>query len=450
MIRRLFGALLAIVVALLAVVAAPLGFATARHERTIYRDGALASARAIAAVAEERLSDREPDPALLRYLRAATDSGDGIVVVNTTGHAVAGAGDVDTFPRQLVSAVLSGKSGSVWYHDDGRHRLAVSVPVISGARGQVGAVVFTRSAAGVDKRVRSLWWRLAAAAAVAALVAALVAVLLTRWVARPLLAVEQASSRLGEGALDSRAPDDAGPPELRRLATAFNRMARRLEGLVHDHTRATADVAHQLRTPLAALRLRIELWRDGAPPAADEIEGALTEVARLSHLVDGLLALARAENADVERVVVDFGAVARERVAVWEPLTTELGVTVECDGRAGVIAVLGRGHLEQILDNLLDNAVTALPGGGRITIAADVAGDLARLTVSDNGPGIPVQAREAALDRFVTTDGTGLGLAVVHRLVTADGGTVELREGPNGGLSVVLAWPGRTPVRRGE
>jgi signal transduction histidine kinase len=447
MIRRLVGAMLAIVVGMLAVVAAPLGFATARHERTIYSDGALASARAIAAVAEERLSDREPDPALLRYLRAATNSGDGIVVVDTSGHPAAGAGDVDPLPTHLVHTALSDQAGSVWYHDDGRHRVAVSVPVIS-AHGAVGAVVFTRSAAEVDKRIRTLWWRLAAVAAIAALVAALIAVLLTRWVARPLLALEQASSRLGEGALDTRAPDDAGPPELRRLATSFNRMARRLEGLVHDHTRATADVAHQLRTPLAALRLRIELWRDGTPPAADEMDSALTEVARLSHLVDGLLALARAENADVERVVVDFDAVARERAAAWEPLTTELGVVVDCEGGDGAMAVLGRGHLEQILDNLLDNAVTALPDGGRITIASDLAGDLARITVSDNGPGIPAQSREAALDRFGTTDGTGLGLAIVHRLVTADGGTIELRDGPDGGLSVVLAWPGRT-VRRG-
>jgi signal transduction histidine kinase len=106
-------------------------------------------------------------------------------------------------------------------------------------------------------------------------------------------------------------------------------------------------------------------------------------------------------------------------------------------------ARLGDGHLEQVLDNLLANALEAVPADGHIRVGAVTAGTMVRITVADDGPGMGEQQRQAALRRYVTATpgGTGLGLAIVHRLVTSDGGTIELSDTPGGGLTVTLDLP---------
>ena len=139
--------------------------------------------------------------------------------------------------------------------------------------------------------------------------------------------------RLADGDLAIRAVVDSGPPELRRLATTFNTMAGRLEALVHGNRAVIADVSHQLRTPLAALRLRLDLLAadtaQSDPATGHELAGALEELARLSRLVDGLLAVARAENVVPVPTAVDVAEVARERVVAWHPVADDRGITLE-------------------------------------------------------------------------------------------------------------------------
>ena len=149
----------------------------------------------------------------------------------------------------------------------------------------------------LGNRLRMLWMWLIGVAAVGLLAAGIAAVTLARWVGRPLSDLDVAAQKLGGGALDTRSPTGHGPPEVRRLALTFNTMAGRLEALVHGHQAMMADVSHQLRTPLAALRLRLDLLTQDADHAtAAELAAAQGEIARLSRLVDGLLAIARAEN----------------------------------------------------------------------------------------------------------------------------------------------------------
>src|SRR5439155_26804513 len=132
------------------------------------------------------------------------------------------------------------------------------------------------------------------------------AAMLARWVGRPLSDLDAAAQKLGGGALDTRSPTGQGPPEVRRLALTFNTMAGRLEALVHGHQAMMADVSHQLRTPLAALRLRLDLLaQDADADTGAELAGAQGEIARLSRLVDGLLAVARAENSVTGPASVD-------------------------------------------------------------------------------------------------------------------------------------------------
>jgi signal transduction histidine kinase len=241
-----------------------------------------------------------------------------------------------------------------------------------------------------------------------------------------------------------------GPPEVRRLAATFNTMAGRTEALVHGHRAVVADVSHQLRTPLAALRLRIDLLAaDAEGEAATELTGAQEEIARLSRLVDGLLAVARAEHAVPRPVAIPVDEIVAERVAAWEPVADERRVALTAGCRPGLTAFAGAGDLEQILDNLVANALDAVHEGGQVRIDGTAHDDTVRLAVVDNGPGMRETARVTAFRRFGNPEarGTGLGLAIVHRLVTANGGTADLAETPGGGLTAILTL---TTARRGR
>jgi signal transduction histidine kinase len=324
--------------------------------------------------------------------------------------------------------------------------LRVTVSVTNITRGQSnGVLVLARPTGPLDDHLRMLWAWLIGVAAAGLLAAAVVAIMLARWVGRPLSDLDAAAQQLGGGALDTRSTTGHGPPEVRRLARTFNTMAGWLEALVHGNRAMMADVSHQLRTPLAALRLRLDLLaQDADQPTAHELAAAQGEIARLSRLVDGLLAVARAENAVGKPVEVAVDEVIQDRAAAWRPVAEERGIELmtECPEPAG--ASLGDGHLEQILDNLLDNALDAVPSGGRVTVSAAALGQEARVTVADDGPGMSQQRQEAAFRRFASASpaGAGLGLAIVHRLVTSNGGSVALSDTPGGGLTVTLDLPG--------
>jgi signal transduction histidine kinase len=241
-------------------------------------------------------------------------------------------------------------------------------------------------------------------------------------------------------------PDD--PPELAGLARSFNATAERLEALVRSHQSFVADASHQLRTPLAALRLRLEnLEADAGDSRPEDIERALAEVQRLSQLVDSLLVLTRAEAARRMAEPVDLGAVVADRHDAWSALASERGVRIESDAPPiQVRSVPGR--LEQVLDNLLSNALEVAPPGSTLHVDVERAGEDARLEVRDAGPGMTPEQRARAFDRFwrggtARRDGGGfgLGLAIVRELVHADGGTVALDDAREGGLRVSITLP---------
>ena len=170
---------------------------------------------------------------------------------------------------------------------------------------------------------------------------------MSRWIARPLGKLEEAAAAAGGGDLSARAPVDSGPPEVKTLAAGFNDMVARLEELIDSQEAFVADASHQLRTPLTALRLRLEnLERDVTPSGRDDVESALAEVARLSRLVDGLLALARADRAPAAVEDVDVAATVEERLAAWSALAAERDVRLEPAVRDGVVARATLGRLE--------------------------------------------------------------------------------------------------------
>jgi signal transduction histidine kinase len=445
--RRIVLAVLALITVLLCTVALPLGLLTAAQDRRDFTDATTSAATTLANVAEEHLDDHASPNAMDQLVAALGKQGDLVTVYDQVGAPVAGTPTAPPVTAAQLRAARRATQQAVYLPDD---YVLVTGPVRKDdGTGNVGTIALARPTATVQRRVTVLWSLIAGVSAAALLAAAAVAIGLARWVSRPLGALEGAARLLGDGNLSARSPE-TGPGEVRSLAANFNLMAARLEALVHSNRATMADVSHQLRTPLAALRLRLELLaQDSDDAVAAELAGAQEEIGRLSRLVNGLLAIARAENTAATPVTVAIDQVISNRVAAWRPAAEEQGITIGVTALEPVLARIGEGQLEQILDNLLANALDALGTGGRIMIAAGSAGDRARITVSDDGPGMSQEQKRLAFRRFATSTagGTGLGLAIVNRLVVSNGGSAELSDTAGGGLSVTIELPAAPPDR---
>jgi signal transduction histidine kinase len=446
---RIVATVLALITVILAAVAIPLGLLTAAQDRAGFRDQTVSTAQALANLAEERINDGTADPGLARALAQLAAAGDRAAVYSAAGRRIAGTG---AWGPPLSQLRPRGGPSGVPHSYRAADRLIATAPVIPDTgTGTIGTVAVSRAAGALDHQITTLWTLIGAVSAAGLLVAAAVAAAIARWVSLPLTALAAAAQQLGGGALDTRAPVRAGPAEVRRLSATFNSMAARLQSLIHGHRSMMADVSHQVRTPLAALRLRLDLLAQEADPeTAAELAGAQEEIARLARLVSGLLAVARAENVTAVPVAVAVDAVVTDRVAAWRPAADERGVTIAVRCPAPVSARLRDGDLEQILDNLLANALDVLDAGGTVKVSAGAAGGRARVTVADDGTGMSAGQQRAAFRRFASgaPRGTGLGLAIVDRLAQASDGTAALSDTPGGGLTVTIDLPA-TASRRG-
>jgi signal transduction histidine kinase len=312
----------------------------------------------------------------------------------------------------------------------------------------LGAVRITYPRSTLDERVESNWMRLGILSASVLAASGVVGWALARNVGRPLRELQAASSRMARGDLGEQVTESEGPPEVRELAAAFNVMSARV-GRMLEHERAfSGDVSHQLRTPLTALRLRLESLEVGVDAEhRDDVDAALREVERLTRLIEALLQLARIGEGRAEPTVVDAANVIEDRIAMWTPLADERAVELRPRATAPCPVLTSDGALEQILDNLLSNALEVSPEGSMITVAATTGPLHVEVSVTDEGPGMSDAEMERAFDRFVTTGGTGLGLAIVQRLASASGGQAVLRHGPGGGLQAAVVLPRPTPAR---
>ena len=446
--RRLLVTYLAVAVLVLALLEIPLAISYAHSERQDLAGKVERDAVALATLVEDALEHRTPVPAQVPRIAGDYDTGTGgrVLVVDNHARAIvdsAPTGSRDFSSRPEIARALAGEisTGTRSSQSLGTDLLYVAVPVASS--GVVhGAVRITYPTSAVDSRIHRYWTILALIAAGVLAIAAATAAVLTRWVVRPLHRLERAANAIGSGDLTARAAVE-GPPEVRRLAETFNTMGAKVDTLVRSQDAFLADASHQLRTPLAALRLRLEnLDRDVTTPGKPELEGALTEVERLSALVDGLLTLARADRAPSSPQAIQLQAVVEERVAAWSAFADERDVHLENQLDADLAAYATPGRIEQILDNLLANALDATPEGATITVSAHRAGVWVELHVIDEGPGMSADERKRAFNRFWRAhdggDGFGLGLAIVERLLVADGGEIELRESASGGLDAVV------------
>jgi signal transduction histidine kinase len=465
MTRRLLLSYVSITVVVLALLVLPLGAGYADRASAALLAGVERDANAVAdLVTPDLAAGREP--ALDGVLADYAARGGRIVVVTREGRSVGdsdliGEPSRDFSTRPEVAAALAGtrEEGIRFSETLGQKLMYVAIPVVSG--GQVhGAVRISYPTAELDERVRRYWLRLCGLSALVLAAVVGVGFVLARGVTRPVQELDRVARSLSRGQLDARAGTRSGAPELRSLGETVNSMAERLTRLVGSQRLFVADAAHQLRTPLTALRLRLETLHLDADQQP-KLDAALAETARLGRLVDSLLALARADAAAVAAVPVDAAAVAAGRVEAWQGPAAERGVRLELDaGPAAVPAALAvPGALEQILDNLVSNALAVSPPGGAVTVRAEERGpDTVAVLVLDSGPGLAEEDRARAFEPFWRgrdarpASGFGLGLAIARRLAEAAGGTVELAPRAGGGTEAAVLLeisPSSNPGRTG-
>lgn len=449
MTRRLLLSYLAITVVVLALLEVPLGISFAQRERDRFSTDVERDANVIATIYEDDLElGRTPDPAAAERYQDRT--GARVVLVDDAGISLL---DTDAPTRRDFSTRPEFETALGGTRATGTRRsetldttlLYVAVPVASG--GVVhGALRITLDAGSIDDRIHRFWAGLVGIAAVITTIAALVGWALARSVTRPIRHLSETATRYAGGDLSTDAAPPDGPPEIRDLAATMDTMAVRLDALIAEQRAFVADASHQLRTPLTALRLRLEnlQTRVGDEHAA-ELDAVIDESTRLAALVGDLLQLARAdEHAAVAEV--DLRPLVTERADMWSAVADERAIAIELIAPGvPVVALAVPGAVEQVLDNLLDNALNASADGTTIRLELTPGTDGHRLVVTDEGPGLGDEDKARALRRFwrgdATTPGTGLGLAIASALVTGSGGTIELRDAHPHGLRVVVRLP---------
>lgn len=448
---RLVVAFMAMTFLVVVVQDIPLGGYLERVERerivtALQRDAFLLAGRS-----EDTLeSGTSTDPRLVadvhRYRQA---TGARVVIVNAAGDAVATSDDDQSAAgtsyrsRPEIATALSGDIATGERHSVSlaTDLLYVAVPIVSGER-VIGAVRLTYPTQVVTDKVRRQLRTLWLVAGITVLLAGAVAFVLAGTVTGRLQQLRATTELLAEGRLEVRAPEPGGAPEIRSLARSVNKMATRLEDLLRQQRAFAGDASHQLRTPLTALRVRLDNAADLVdthPEAArDTIADAQDEALRLQRIVDALLMLSRADESAMASQKIDLADVARARVEQWQPLAEESDVHLGVTAPESAPALAVPGAAEQIIDNLIDNALAVSPAGSAIDLVITPAHtvDAVDLNVLDEGPGLSPEDRVRAFDRFwrgrTGSAGSGLGLAIVARLARASDATVELRPRTHG------------------
>jgi two-component system heavy metal sensor histidine kinase CusS len=286
------------------------------------------------------------------------------------------------------------------------------------------------------------------------LASAMIAIAVTKRGLRPLQQMTQSLERIDPAHLDERVGKTTWPRELQPVAAAFDEMLARLENSFTKLSQFSADLAHELRTPISNIRGEAEVTLTRPRTLEDYrnvIESIASECERLSGIVDNLLFLARAEAVDrqIERNVFAARPAIEKIAAYYRTIAEERGISITNTGEGEVYA--DALLFDRAVSNLLDNALRFTPDGGKITIAIAPKSGCTELAIEDTGCGIPPQHLPHVCDRFYRVDssrssqGTGLGLALVKSITDLHRGSVAVASEVDRGTTVTLTFPAKDP-----
>lgn len=289
-------------------------------------------------------------------------------------------------------------------------------------------------------------------AIIGAVIALFLGIFLSRTITRPIRELTRATHAISEGDLSQQVTvrtDD----ELGELGKAFNKMSAELSRSVNARKQMTADIAHELRTPLSLILGHAEAVHDGVlPPSKENFEIIREEAARLENLVNDLRTLSLADAGELSIVpqTVEPGGLMQEVASLFQYQTQKKDISLELDIASPLPPLeIDPGRMTQVLTNILDNATRHTPEGGRILLSARQAGDMVELAIQDSGPGLPREEAERIFERFYRADasrrrddgGSGLGLAIAKSIVQAHNGQLSAESEPGKGLRISILLP---------
>jgi signal transduction histidine kinase len=265
--------------------------------------------------------------------------------------------------------------------------------------------------------------------------------------------ITEVASEIGQDDLRRRVPTNERKDEIGHLASTLNHMLDRIESSVHQLHTITDSLAHDLRSPLTAIRgkLEVALSIEMRLEQAEPIVSAIDEIDRLSEFLNTTLdvAEAKADALRLSRGIVDLDELVRLMVDLYEPSMSEKGLKVRLRSPGPVRITADAALLHRVIANLLDNELKHLPAACTVSVYLGMELDSATLVVEDNGPGFAPEIRGRVFEQRVKgleSTGHGLGLAFVHAVVKAHGGTVTIANRPEGGAKLILTWPAQIPT----
>jgi two-component system, OmpR family, heavy metal sensor histidine kinase CusS len=411
-------------------------------------------ARVLAALVQERSTD---DRALRQEIEwewsVTRRSRTAMRIVDAAGHPLLETpGMSDHLPSDLFAGADDGRK--IVRGSDGVSYRIVRQPAANAA-GEPRVLHLALDRSEDDELLREFRTVLALVLGIAPLACAAIGYGVARRGLRPLADVSATAARINAANLGQRMASTRMPAELANLAETINGMLGRLEDAFGRITRFSADIAHELRTPLQVLRgeAEVALTQSRSPEEYRQVLGSgLEEYARLAKLIDSLLFLARTDHPEtqISREPLDLAKKLAATAAFYEPMAAEGAVTIATECEAGLRASLDRTLVQRALGNLVANALAHTPPGGRVTLRAARRDDGVQIDVEDTGCGIAPEHLPYIFDRFYRADAArtsgaghvGLGLTLVKSIAMLHGGTAEVESKIGRGTRVRLNLPG--------
>ncbi len=400
-------------------------------------------------------------PLLADEIKAmATDSGWRLRLFDPAGHILAQSPGMD---ESLPPGVFPSPEAKSWQFVSRNYRPAGRLFSLAATHAERDGAKFTLQIAqdrsGDAEITREFGALLAVLLALGLLASAAIAFAVTKRGLRPLTEMTQAAARIGPARLNERVAPARWPRELQPLARAFDEMLDRLEDSFTRLSQFSADLAHELRTPIANIRgeAEVALTRPRAPAEYREVvESTVAECERLSGIVDNLLFLARAEAADrkVAASIFDARAAIEKIAAFYRTIAEERAITILCQGEGEILAEPSL--FNRALSNLLDNSLRFTSEGGTITITTTRSATKTEVTVADTGTGIPAEHLPRVFNRLYRADpsrssgGAGLGLSLVRSIVHLHGGSAAIASEVGRGTKVTILFPAQPQAATAE